>query len=398
MSTPSPANIAAHLPARAAERPQTLAIVQPRGRDRLGRFRYRHFTFRELDAETDRLAAGLERVGIGRGVRTVLMTPPSLEFYALTFALFKAGAVVVLIDPGMGVKNLAVCLREAEPEAFIGVPEAHLARTVLGWARHSIRNCVTVGMRLGWRGRTLDQVRELGARQPFPMHQPAAGRDGRRAVHQRQHRRRQGRRLHPRHFRRPGGPAPPPLRHPARRGRSADFSALRTIWTGTGHDGRHPADGPDQAGPRRCPEDRRGDPGVRRDEPVRLAGPGPARRPLRRDARRQAAVAAARDLGRGAGAGVGPGALPVAAGRRRAGVHALRRHGGVAGLLDRQRRDPGRDARPDGGGRRRLRRPAGGRRKRPRHPHQRRADCRLDRRSGSRRAARSARSSCEGRW
>ena len=369
MSTPSPANIAAHLPARAAERPQSLAVVQPRGRDRLGRFRYRHFTFRELDAETDRLAAGLESVGIGRGVRTVLMTPPSLEFYALTFALFKAGAVVVLIDPGMGVKNLGVCLAEAEPEAFIGVPEAHLARTVLGWAKQSIRKCVTVGMRLG----LARPHPRAGARTRRPAAVPhpraGAGRDGRRAVHQRQHRRRQGRRLHPRDFRRPGGPAAPPLRHPTRRGRSADFSALRTIWTGFGNNGRRPADGPDQAGPRRRPQDRPGDPGVRRDEPVRLAGPGAARRPLRRPARRQAAVAAARDLGGGAGPGRGPGAFPVAAGRRRAGVHALRRHGGVAGLLHRQRRDLGRDAGADGGGRRRLRRPAGGRRDRPRHPH-----------------------------
>ena len=175
MNTPSPANIAAHLPAMAAARPQALAIVQPRGRDRLGRPRYRHYTYRELDAETDRIAAGLGRVGIGRGVRTVLMTPPSLEFYALTFALFKAGAVVVLIDPGMGVKHLGVCLREAEPEAFIGVPEAHLARTVLGWGRRTIRHCVTVGLRLGWRGRTLEQVRELGAGRTFTVAEPAPG-------------------------------------------------------------------------------------------------------------------------------------------------------------------------------------------------------------------------------
>jgi acyl-CoA synthetase (AMP-forming)/AMP-acid ligase II len=165
-------NIAAHLPARAAERPQTLAIVQPRGRDRLGRVRYRHLTFRELDADSDRLAAGLEKVGIGRGVRTVLMVSPSLEFYALTFALFKAGAVLVLIDPGMGPKDLGVCLREAEPEAFVGVPEAHLARTVFGWAKKTIRTCVTVGPRLGWRGPTLDQVRELGGRRPFPIAEP----------------------------------------------------------------------------------------------------------------------------------------------------------------------------------------------------------------------------------
>ncbi len=62
------------------------------------------------------------------------MVPPSLEFYALTFALFKAGAVVVLIDPGMGVKNLGVCLKEAEPEARSSAClKLHLARVLLGW-------------------------------------------------------------------------------------------------------------------------------------------------------------------------------------------------------------------------------------------------------------------------
>ncbi len=172
MSTPSHRNIAAHLPAMAADRPQSLAIVQPRGRDRHGRFRYRHFTFRELDQESDHLAAGLERVGITRGVRTVLMVPPSLEMYALAFALFKAGAVVVGVDPGMGAKSLGVCLREVQPEAFIGIPEAHLARSLFRWARDSIRCCVTVGPRFGWRGCTLRQVRELGGRRPFAMVEP----------------------------------------------------------------------------------------------------------------------------------------------------------------------------------------------------------------------------------
>jgi acyl-CoA synthetase (AMP-forming)/AMP-acid ligase II len=147
--------------------------VQPRGRDRQGRLRYRHYTFRELDGETDRIAAGLERIGIGRGTRTVLMTPPSLDFYALTFALFKAGAVVVLIDPGMGLKRLGVCLREVEPEALIGSSEAHLARTVLGWGRRTIRHRVTVGMRLGWGGCSLEQVRKLGGNRSFSLVEPA---------------------------------------------------------------------------------------------------------------------------------------------------------------------------------------------------------------------------------
>jgi acyl-CoA synthetase (AMP-forming)/AMP-acid ligase II len=165
MSQPPSAvvNVAAHLPAMAAAHPQTLAVVQPRGLGRGGKVHYRHLTYRELDVESDSLAAGLEQIGIGRGVRTVLMVPPSLEFFALTFALFKAGAVVVLIDPGMGTKNLGVCLREAEPEAFIGIPKAHLARCLFGWARATIRRRVTVGPRLGWGGVTLEQVRRSGA-------------------------------------------------------------------------------------------------------------------------------------------------------------------------------------------------------------------------------------------
>ncbi|HZY84051.1 MAG TPA: fatty acid CoA ligase family protein [Gemmataceae bacterium] len=157
-----PVNVAAALPARAATQPHTLAVVQPRGYLCGGRMHYRHYTCRELDAESDCLARGLERVGVRRGTRTVLMVPPGLEFFALTFALFKAGAVVVLIDPGMGVRNLGTCLREAEPEAFIGVPKAHLARTLLGWARGSLRVHVTVGHRLGWGGYSLGQVRRLG--------------------------------------------------------------------------------------------------------------------------------------------------------------------------------------------------------------------------------------------
>ncbi|MGH7171912.1 MAG: fatty acid CoA ligase family protein [Gemmataceae bacterium] len=147
----------------AKAQPHTLAIVQPFGRDRHGRIRYRHYTYRELNADSDALARGSERIGIRRGTRTVLMVTPSLEFFALTFALFKIGAVIVLIDPGMGTKNLGVCLDEARPEAFVGIPKAHLARVLFGWGRASVRVCVTVGRRFGWGGWTLDQVRHLGS-------------------------------------------------------------------------------------------------------------------------------------------------------------------------------------------------------------------------------------------
>jgi len=150
-------NIAAHLPDMARRQPFTAAVYCPTGRDRAGRMRYTRWNYRQLDAESSRLAAGLERVGVRRGVRTVLMVKPSLEFFALTFALFKIGAVPVLVDPGMGVQNLGQCLAEAAPEAFIGIPPAHAARVVLGWARKSVRILVTVGRRWFWGGHTLTE-------------------------------------------------------------------------------------------------------------------------------------------------------------------------------------------------------------------------------------------------
>jgi len=90
------------------------------------------------------------------------MVRPSPEFFLLMFALFKAGAVPVLVDPGIDRRALKQCLDEAQPEAFIGIPLAHVARLLLGWAR-SAKKLVTVGSRVGWGGTTLAHIERLGA-------------------------------------------------------------------------------------------------------------------------------------------------------------------------------------------------------------------------------------------
>ncbi|WP_224982329.1 fatty acid CoA ligase family protein [Geomonas agri] len=143
-------NIAAHLPEMARRQPDTRAIIFPKGK--------RSLTFGELNSLSDKIARGLIANGIRSGVRTVLMVTPSPEFFALTFALFKVGAVPVLIDPGLGIKNLKQCFSEAEPHAFIGIPKAHIARKLFGWGKESIRTCVTVGPRLFWEGTTLARI------------------------------------------------------------------------------------------------------------------------------------------------------------------------------------------------------------------------------------------------
>ena len=142
-------NVASHLARMAGEHPSQVAIWFPRhGVKAEGESEHIQITFAELNADVDVLAHGLSAAGITRGTRTALMVPPSPDFFAITFALFKIAAVPVLIDPGMGIRNLGKCLREAEPEAFIGVLKAQLARRVLLWARKSIRTTVNAG---SWR-------------------------------------------------------------------------------------------------------------------------------------------------------------------------------------------------------------------------------------------------------
>jgi len=156
-------NIAATLPHLARERPEQIAIRCPgsRGSDGFGKYNVA-LTYAELDARSDAIAAGLAKRGIVRGTRAVIMVRPSPEFFLLMFALFKTGAVPVLVDPGIDRSALKQCLDEAQPEAFIGIPLAHIARLVLGWAR-SANKLVTVGSRFGWGGTTLAKIERLGA-------------------------------------------------------------------------------------------------------------------------------------------------------------------------------------------------------------------------------------------
>lgn len=158
-----PCNIAAALPRLAAMAPDRIAMRCPGGRGANGLARYDvTLSYRELDQRSDALAAGFARLGIVRGTRAVVMVRPSPEFFLLMFALFKAGAVPVLVDPGIDKRALKQCLNEAAPEAFIGIPLAQAARTLLGWAR-SAKIVVTAGRRWFWGGASLAEVEASGA-------------------------------------------------------------------------------------------------------------------------------------------------------------------------------------------------------------------------------------------
>lgn len=152
--------------------PEHTGVVEPQlnplPKDAIGkvspgsRHPWRSITLAELDVYSDRLAAGLIAHGATPGMRIALLVRPGIDFVALVFALLKARAVAILIDPGMGKRNLVRCLAAAQPEGFVAITAAQAVRAMNCWRFRKVRLLVTAGRRWFWGGLTLPEVALLG--------------------------------------------------------------------------------------------------------------------------------------------------------------------------------------------------------------------------------------------
>lgn len=167
------ANMADFIRENAKKYPFKRAIVIPTGRDKFGHAAYSSLTFKQLEEESNRFARGFEKIGIKRGTKVVVLILPGIEMYITWFALCKIGATMVMIDSGIGPKSMSACIKEAAPEAFIGITKAHVARTILRWSPDSIKINVTVGPKLFWGGYSFYDCRdEDGSEYPIADMQP----------------------------------------------------------------------------------------------------------------------------------------------------------------------------------------------------------------------------------
>jgi acyl-CoA synthetase (AMP-forming)/AMP-acid ligase II len=155
-------NIADRIRRQAQAQPHALAVVEPRQHNADGRRSYAHLTFAQLEARIDTYARGLTALGVTPGMRALLMVKPSLDFFGLTFALFRVGAVPVLLDPAMGKHNVLGAIAEVEPQAFIAIPKGHVARLLYGKAFSAVKINVTVGPKMPFGGSTLTELAGLG--------------------------------------------------------------------------------------------------------------------------------------------------------------------------------------------------------------------------------------------
>lgn len=102
-------------------------------------------TFAELHDRVMGIAAGLIASGLRPGQRVAVLVPPSVDLLATVYGCWRAGAVTVVADRGLGLRGLGAAVRGAHVDWVIGPPPAIAAARTLRWAPRA--TCITVGSR-----------------------------------------------------------------------------------------------------------------------------------------------------------------------------------------------------------------------------------------------------------
>jgi len=149
-------NIALQFTKQSKKKPSRVAVARHENGE------YKYISFGQLEINSNKLAGSFKNIGISKASRVILMVTPGIPFVTTAYALLKAGAVPVFIDPGMGVDNLVKCVKEVAPTAFIGTAKAHLLRLAYRGHFKSIKILVTIGTKLLWGGSTYENLLARG--------------------------------------------------------------------------------------------------------------------------------------------------------------------------------------------------------------------------------------------
>lgn len=138
------ANVARFLPIRARENSESPAIIIPgkMPHPEIGSVTH---SFVDLESMVGRAASALAEEGVGVGTRSLLLAGPGLQLILAVFALFRLGAIPVVIDPGMGRRSFLNCVRRTRPEALISVPRGHTIARLFPQTFSSVSRRIVLG-------------------------------------------------------------------------------------------------------------------------------------------------------------------------------------------------------------------------------------------------------------
>ncbi|MDX6203545.1 MAG: cis-3-alkyl-4-acyloxetan-2-one decarboxylase / olefin beta-lactone synthetase, partial [Frankiales bacterium] len=115
------------VPARTVvEQPQLWAALEDRAEDHgptIVEVGGREVSWRVFNRRVAEVAAGLVAQGVGRGDRVALLVPPSADLALAVYAVWRAGAVIVVADKGLGVRGMGRALRSARVDHVVATAE-----------------------------------------------------------------------------------------------------------------------------------------------------------------------------------------------------------------------------------------------------------------------------------
>jgi len=108
----------------------TIAVEKPALVSGLGK-RRRVVSFATLDERVDTVVSNFTKNGLRPGDKILVAVPLSIETYVVMLATLKAGMVVMFVDPGQPVSQIARILRKHPPAALVGTKSMHWLRYLL---------------------------------------------------------------------------------------------------------------------------------------------------------------------------------------------------------------------------------------------------------------------------
>ena len=120
------------------------------------------------------LAAGLAASGVRPGHRVALLVEPSADLTAAVYAVWRAGAVVVVADKGLGLAGMRRALRSAAVDHVVGGPRGLAAARLMGLPGSRIAAGAPGRAAQRALGATaaLDELEVLGRTAPAPADAP----------------------------------------------------------------------------------------------------------------------------------------------------------------------------------------------------------------------------------
>lgn len=128
-------NVATYLSSTAKEWSDQPALVSGAVRPK-----FLPLSFSQLDHAVDGAVSELIKSGISAGDKTLLFVNPGPGLIIWAFALFRLGAIPVVIDPGMGVRSFLSCIQRTKPNAMVGISRAFWLSRLLPRSFRTVRS------------------------------------------------------------------------------------------------------------------------------------------------------------------------------------------------------------------------------------------------------------------